>query len=57
MEMIRLECYASTPLLFLPIFLYDFIGVLMEIVGGQMRSIRYGISWWCGWWCGLIVPP
>ena len=55
--MIPLPLPLPIPLLFLPIFLYDFIGVLMEIVGGQMRSIRYGISWWCGWWCGLIVPP
>ena len=33
---------------FLPIFLYDFIGISMEIVGGM----GYGICRWCN---GLVV--
>jgi len=45
--MIPLECYASIPQFFLhnflPNFLYDFIGISLEIVGGQMHSIRYGV--------------
>ena len=61
--MIPLECYASIPLLFLynflPNFLYAFIGISLEIVGGQMRSIRYSVMGmvllWCCGWCGLIV--
>jgi hypothetical protein len=46
-----LECYASILQLFLyiflynflPIFLYAFIGISLEIVGGQMHSTRYGV--------------
>jgi len=33
---------------FLPVFLYDFIGVLMEIVYG----VVYSISYWC---YGLVM--
>ena len=33
---------------FLPIFLYDFIGILMEIVYGM----GYGVSYW---WYGLVM--
>ena len=56
--MIPLECYASIPLfflynflpnflpIFLPTYLYAFIGISLEIVGGQMHSIRYGVLGW-----------
>jgi len=41
--MILLKCYVSIPLLFLYNFVYDFIGVLMEIVGGMGYGISYGV--------------
>jgi len=58
--MIPLECYASIPLFFLynflpnilPIFLYDFIGISLETVGGMGYGMGYGICYWCN---GLVV--
>jgi len=55
--MIPLECYASIPLFFLynflpnilPIFLYDFIGISLETVGGMgygvLGMVLYVVLW------------
>ena len=36
----------------LPIFLYDFIGISLETVGGMGYGMGYGICYWC---YGLVV--
>jgi len=54
--MIPLECYTSIPLFFLynflPIFIYAFIGISLEIVGGMDYGMGYGICYWCN---GLVI--